>query len=468
MRALIVLMLLALSLNSCQTYTTDLNGQWTSLGSGLLLEISDSTDYAFYDYTDFACVPARSGDLSEMLPHLSLEQDTLTLRTGVVNYQFVPTKRTPKVCRVEVATNRLLEPLYNFDVFAQTVEEHFAFFEQTGVDWPTLRAEQRQKIVQNPTDVNLYLTIEETLELLKDNHGFIEASEEVYEQLEFMEFEEQEEGDLPEYGDFQVAAMVADTFLSEDLTEDSPLISWGKVNDSLGFIQVKAMWLYADLDIPQELIDDLGYVDAYVTTFNQMYEGDYIQKEVQVVSKIMDRVIADLAATNALIIDVRFNGGGQDAVSFEILSRFTTEPLQVATQKLRMGDGYTPIQPLSIQPATVTYSKPVYVLTSPQTGSAAEAFSIATMAMNNVKRIGAPTSGAMSTALEKTLPNGWPFAISNEVYMDNAGNAYEYLGVPSDIQIDYPKDRQDFFRSVVSDLEGDKSQILEIISELEQ
>ena len=90
------------------------------------------------------------------------------------------------------------------------------------------------------------------------------------------------------------------------------------------------------------------------------------------------------------------------------------------------------------------------------------------MAMNNVKRIGAPTSGAMSTALEKTLPNGWPFAISNEVYMDNAGNAYEYLGVPSDIQIDYPKDRQDFFRSVVSDLEGDKSQILEIISELEQ
>jgi hypothetical protein len=39
------------------------------------------------------------------------------------------------------------------------------------------------------------------------------------------------------------------------------------------------------------------------------------------------------------------------------------------------------------------------------------------MAMKNAKRIGAPTQGAMSTAIEKTLPKGWTFAISNEVFM---------------------------------------------------
>ena len=112
------------------------------------------------------------------------------------------------------------------------------------------------------------------------------------------------------------------------------------------------------------------------------------------------------------------------------------------------------------------FTKPVYILTSPQTGSAAESFSIATMPLKNVKRIGSPTSGALSTALEKTLPNGWVFSISNEIYMDNDGKAYENIGVPVDYDLNYPKDRQDFFRSVVNDLETDKQSILEAIEKL--
>ncbi len=47
--------------------------------------------------------------------------------------------------------------------------------------------------------------------------------------------------------------------------------------------------------------------------------------------------------------------------------------------------------------------------------------------------------------------------------MDNSGKAYEYLGVPADIDIPYPKDRQGFFRSVVNDLEGDKRVILKTV-----
>jgi C-terminal processing protease CtpA/Prc len=199
-----------------------------------------------------------------------------------------------------------------------------------------------------------------------------------------------------------------------------------------------------------------------------MYEGDYIQKEVAGVSKLMDKIMKDLSEMESVVVDVRFNGGGQDAVSFEILSRFISrEILQVATQKLRNGNGFTKVLPLYVKGRN-EYTKPLYVLTSQQTGSAAEAFSIATLAMDNTKRIGSATSGAMSTALEKRLPNGWSFAISNEVYMDNSGRSYENSGIPVDYELGYPKDRQAFFRSVVDDLEADKQNILKAISRLEE
>jgi carboxyl-terminal processing protease len=241
------------------------------------------------------------------------------------------------------------------------------------------------------------------------------------------------------------------------------------MNDVTGYIQVKAMWLFAALDVPKKRIDEVGYVDAFVETFHQMYEGDYITEEVKEVSKIMDMVMKDLSEMKSIIIDVRFNGGGQDAVSFEILSRFIPKgKLQIATQKLKYGNRFTPILPLYIDGKTNAFTKPVYVLTSKQTGSAAEALSIATMAMQHVKRIGSATSGAMSTALEKKLPNGWSFAISNEIYMDNKGKSYENIGVPVDYNLNYSNERQTFFRSIVNDLEVDKQNILKAISKLEE
>ena len=70
----------------------------------------------------------------------------------------------------------------------------------------------------------------------------------------------------------------------------------------------------------------------------------------------------------------------------------------------------------------------------------------------------------MSTALEKKLPNGWSFSISNEIYMDNDGNNYENKGVPVNYELDYPKERQPFFRSVANDLKSDKLSIRSIVT----
>ena len=66
----------------------------------------------------------------------------------------------------------------------------------------------------------------------------------------------------------------------------------------------------------------------------------------------------------------------------------------------------------------------------------------------------------------RRLPNGWYFSISNLVYEDNLGKCYENIGVPVDYELNYPDDRQTFFRSVANDLEKDKQNILNAIEKL--
>ncbi|MEO1021248.1 MAG: S41 family peptidase [Bacteroidota bacterium] len=464
--SMFILLCMALSCSELKKRTT-LNGAWTSIGSGWVLAIQDSSTYQLYDVTTQSCVVRRDAGFNELASSLELTNDTLTLKKGVISYLFKPAERIPENCTETLSKEEREDPMYNFEVFAQTVRDHYAFFELNNTDWPSLYEQQKQRLLLNPSDIELYKVIDEILLEINDNHAYLEAPEQVYAQLEDEESEEETEGILgKEYGDFEIANVVTNHHLIEDYTKDSWLMSWGKITDSIGYIQVKTMWLYADLGLPQSLIDSLGYVDAYVTTFSKMNEGDYIRKEAEAVATLMKKVMDDLKDTESIVIDVRFNGGGQDAVSFEILSHFITGTDQVATQKLRYNDTFTPELILSIEGKPDAYTKPVYVLTSSQTGSAAEAFSIATMALPDVQRIGSRTAGAMSTALEKQLPNGWFFSISNEVYMDMEGKVYENTGVPPDHRIAYSRDRQTFFRSVADDLESDKDRILDAIQKL--
>jgi len=118
----------------------------------------------------------------------------------------------------------------------------------------------------------------------------------------------------------------------------------------------------------------------------------------------MNKVLEDLKDMKTMVIDVRFNGGGQDIVSLEILRRFTDKKRKVAFKKAVLGSNYTSRHPIYLKPAPKPYTKPVYILTSQQTASAGDFFSLASVSMENVKRIGSHTYGAISDALEKNFP----------------------------------------------------------------
>ncbi len=471
MTKLFLSLALCMLIFSCQSpkNQSSLNGVWQSLGSGWVLAVQDSTQYALYDVTQNSCLPNRSASLSEILPSLQIISDTLYWKKGVMTYYFTKADEVPARCKQTLSETQKREPLHNFEVFAETVQEHYTFMELNRVNWDALYMRQKAKVLADPTATTLYTVLEETQEVLHDNHAYLEADEATYLALDALEAEKEigsEENDVPEIGDFQIAQQVAQHHLNQEMTRDSWLLQWGELEDGIGYIQIKAMWLHADLDMPKVLIEAVGYVDAYVQTFQEMYEGTYIDMEIAGIRETMEQVLADLSDMDAIVLDVRFNGGGQDAVSFEILRWFNDQKRPIVHQKLKYGSGFSPTTTLSLEGMENAYTRPVYLLTSPQTGSAAEALTIASLTLPHAKRIGASTSGALSTALEKQLPNGWHFALSNEIYMDLQDRVFENTGVPVDYKLDYPRERQAFFRSVAQDLEQDKTDILNAIKAL--
>ncbi|GAB3510280.1 hypothetical protein GCM10027341_48520 [Spirosoma knui] len=124
-----------------------------------------------------------------------------------------------------------------------------------------------------------------------------------------------------------------------------------------------------------------------------------------------------IATTNALILDVRQNGGGDSNNGWDILGYLTDKSFPTGSYSSRK---YSPLR--RARGETIVYesagsgrwsangkklyTKPVVVLTSGQTFSAAEDFCVAFDAMNRGKILGEPTGGSTGQPLVFSLPGG--------------------------------------------------------------
>jgi len=464
----ILLLTITVTLISCSIKNKkndSIEGVWESVGYGKILKI-EANSYEYYDITDISCLSTKEGVISDIKNSIQISNDTLTIKGGFSEYSYIRVNKFPDLCKQSSKDNNDIS--YNFEVFANTYKNHYAYFDLNKIDWDSLYINLKNKINSKTTEVQLYLFIEDILTRLMDNHGSIEPTDEIYEMAENQTQSELEEEtkELKEYGDFEIAGIVANYYLKENLTKDSWLIDWGKMENNVGYIQIKAMFLYANLNLNDSLVKENGFVSTYMDSFNSLNYEKQIEEEVAGISKLMDTIMQDLEDTRHIIIDVRFNGGGQDVVALEILRRFNADRKQIALKKARHNNGYTKKTPIYLEPAKNPYTKQVYLLTSKQSASATDLMALSSMELKNLKRIGSRTKGAISDALQKTLPNGWSFSLSNEIYTDNNRKCYENIGIPVNFELNYPKDRQTFFRRIADDLENDKKDILNAISEL--
>lgn len=163
------------------------------------------------------------------------------------------------------------------------------------------------------------------------------------------------------------------------------------------------------------------------------------------VVKQFESVFDSLKQTNALIIDLRNNGGGNGAVGFGILNFLTDKPYKTSKWMTRSyhptfrawkraEQWYSDSVREQTPSGTKLYSKPVVVLTSPRTASAAEDFLVAFDYMKRGKIIGEPTAGTTGQPLYFNLPGGGRARVctKRDTYPD--GKEFVGVGIQPDIK----------------------------------
>jgi carboxyl-terminal processing protease len=169
----------------------------------------------------------------------------------------------------------------------------------------------------------------------------------------------------------------------------------------------------------------------------------------------------EIARADAIIFDVRQNGGGSGNVGFRILATLTDKPFALSQWRTRL---YRPAyrawgideilvgeSDVSRRPdGTRLYTRPVVVLTSPRTFSAAEDFTAVFQGMKRGLIVGEPTGGSTGQPLFFDLPGGGRARVCTK--RDTLPDGREFVGVG--IQPDQ------VVRITVSDVRGGRDPVL--------
>lgn len=178
-------------------------------------------------------------------------------------------------------------------------------------------------------------------------------------------------------------------------------------------------------------INNIGYL-----TINNFEDGG-------IVKQFDSLYTAEIAKTKGLIIDIRYNGGGDGGIGFNIIGRLTDKPFKVSASKLLSTSSRPGAEPSWIDNGfgvwnankMILYDKPVVVLIGPRTFSAAEDFTVAFDYMKRGKLIGMPTGGSTGQPVPFSLPGGGQARVcgKHDTYPD--GKEFVGIGINPDITI---------------------------------
>ena len=439
---------------------TSIDGVWQMRGYGWIFSI-DKDLIKTYDITSVSCLPSAEFPSEMILEDYTVKDNVLTTKVGLSTYVLDKLAELPDLCTIMLSRKQKKDPILNFDVLWHTFNEQYAYFDLRNTDWDASYKKYRSQVTSTTSDVELYSIIYKMLEEIGDGHVDIEASDKIMEKA----LGEEEEGDDISFKNLWMD--IAHYYVKDLKTHNYTKSVWGTINDNVGYLQVNDMVAQAYYgitpDMPKKEAQKL-YSRAVASSNNHMYD------ETQGMRKTMQRVLKDLEGVEHIIIDVRFNGGGYDSVSYEIIRAMATQPFVGFKKYARLENGTTEPYLYKVTPAEKTFKGDVYILQSPFSGSATETMLLASMQMPNITRIGTASEGILSDALEKVLPNGWTYTLSNEAYVTPQGVNYENVGIPVDQEFNYSQNAKTFFNTLNQNIvskEGDAAieYVLENIEE---
>jgi len=408
-------------------------GYWKSIGNGYILDAT-SDSILLYSYTKNFCYKEKNDYLEGLLnakARFTLRNDTISIyesdfgeksTTLQIKHDFVRIVGLPKNYLSFQEMQKLgVKKLFN--LFIETYEENYAFSRERNLNWSSIKTEFEGKISDSTTENELFQLLGQITTRTKDQHTKIIA----------------EDGQTFQYRGTPAAEIVSEVFRNQsavkNLNEYFNLFfntNYKNISDSLllgkGYKAANGQIEWGSLN------NGVGYISIYA--FNGFAPKNFTRKQqLDSLNYHMEHIISALKDKKAIIVDISFNFGGFDAAMLTLASYFTDKPKLAYNSQVYNNGKFYDESMLYIRPADkIVYTKPVYVLMTDISRSAAEGLAMTMQANSNVKLVGTNSLGILSSMLGKSIGSFY-CTLSNQRLLTTGGKYYEVSGVEPDIKM---------------------------------
>ena len=403
------------------------DGVWRSRGYGWLWVIKSGRVRVYEEAGPYCILSGTSVDY--VADSIQISNDARSFRIALddptYQFEFEKLDELPAACTRKPDAS----PGGVVAAIAEIFAAHYAFFRERKVDWPTIIRAAKARVNANTSEKELLGTIGQLLSHFDDDHVSLRA---------------RINGNrvVLNTGEGKVLRSVAERARRDGVEFNHMLERWKQAvwtKASIAKLLGNTARSAADGNIRYGMIDgDIGFLS--VLSMADFAEDG--RSDAAALDEALDDALALFKRATAVIVDVSINDGGHDRLARQIAARFAENRTLAYSKYPGDAPGSSP-QAVYIEPSDrLRYTGPVYLQTSNVTVSAAEIFTMAMRALPNVKHVGQATRGSLSDQLTKRLPNGWRVTLSNEVYLDAAGEAWEGIGILPTIPIEVFSERE--------------------------
>ena len=280
------------------------------------------------------------------------------------------------------------DPLGQFDGFWAALDKDYPYFAFKQIDWDSMRAAYRPLAETAPTTDSLVTLLRAMTSPLRDVH------------LSF----------TSPTGAF-VPSWTPPARRNWDLTR------WQ------GAVAAHA-WVQRKPNLGTAAFDDVGYLAI----------GAWNGANFSVTD--LDDALAAVRDRRALIIDVRANGGGNDALAFAFAARLSTTTIAAGSVRYRSGAGLGSAQARTIAPrGPWAFTKPIVLLVGRGCYSSNESFIAALATLPHVTVMGDTTGGGSGNPAEHALGGGWRYRVPRWIEYAPDGRIIEWNGLVPDVVV---------------------------------
>ena len=267
-------------------------------------------------------------------------------------------------------------------------EEYAKFGIRPDVDWKALGEKYRRSAEKATTTFDVAATISALLAELRDLHVYVKLGEEF----------------LPGYERPRPsnASWEATKAIVGGLTDTKHDVVWGRTKDGIGYVNVHRL-------------------------------GD------SAAPAAFDDVLEQLADTWALVVDLRFNGGGDELEARALAGRFLDQKRVYSKNQYRAGKAHGELGKMlerEVEPrGPWRYESPVAVLQGQRVMSSAESFALMLAQCPQVTTIGDRTAGASANPRRLELAGGIVVNLPRWIDHDADGKSIEDVGIAPDVVV---------------------------------